>query len=121
MPSQPALPSDQRQHQGGLLFLLSLAIFFFASIALYAIYAYIRWDDKQTEVALPGSFLISTVCLLLISGLVHVATRAIRNEKRETTMRLLSASALAAIVFMAVQFHGVEPYVDWPCNGTRDV
>ena len=99
-----ALPTDQRQRLGGLLFLLSLLIFFLCSILLYALYAYGRRDDPQSLTKLPGSFLASTICLLAISGLVHVATRCIRRERRRATAGYLSASALLALIFMAIQF-----------------
>ncbi|NND99404.1 MAG: cytochrome C oxidase subunit III [Pirellulaceae bacterium] len=98
------LPSDQRYRLGGLIFLLSLLIFFLSSILLYALYAYWRRDDPQRLSELPASFLVSTCCLLLISGLVHAATRAIRRERRQMTTILLGVSALTAIIFMAIQF-----------------
>ncbi|QDT12466.1 cytochrome c oxidase subunit 3 [Planctomycetes bacterium K23_9] len=103
-PPAEILPSDQRQRLGGLLFLLSLLVFFLSSILLYGIYAYWRRDDPQRMTALPASFMVSTVCLLAISGLVHFATRSIRRERRTLTGSLLGASALLALIFMAIQF-----------------
>jgi cytochrome c oxidase subunit 3 len=99
-----ALPTDQRQRFGGFLFLLSLLVFFFASILLFAIYVYSRRDDPQRLAKLPSSFVVSTGCLLVISGLVHGATRYIRRERRQTTAVLLSVSAFLALIFMAIQF-----------------
>ncbi|MEM6688453.1 MAG: cytochrome c oxidase subunit 3 [Planctomycetota bacterium] len=98
------LPEDQRQQMGGLLFLISLFIFFISSILLYGLYAYWRRDDGPSGDPLPNSFLISTVCLLVISVLVHLATQAIRREKRQKTSALLAVSAISATVFMAIQF-----------------
>lgn len=108
------LPSDQRQIQGGFLFLVSLFMFFMGSIILYGLYAYWRRDDPQTQVPLPKSFLISTFCLVLISVLVHLATRMIRREKRFETMLLLSCSAGAAVIFMAVQFYSLGHMLTGP-------
>lgn len=101
---QASLPSDQRFRLGGILFLVSLLIFFVCSIFLYGLYAYWRRDDPQTLEKLPFSFLISTTCLLFISVLVHIATKTVRRERREATSTLLVSSALLAIIFMAVQY-----------------
>ncbi|MEO1524334.1 MAG: cytochrome c oxidase subunit 3 [Planctomycetota bacterium] len=102
-PGRPALPADKRVQQGGWLFLLSLLIFFLSSILLFGLYAYTRRDDPQNNVPLPGSFLISTICLLVISGLVHAATRTVRRDRFQATAWLLGISTLAAIVFTVVQ------------------
>lgn len=112
--SKSLLPSDRRYHLGGLLFLFSLLIFFLSSILLYAIYASWRSGDPQTLAPLPSEFLVSTVCLILISGLVHLATRAIRRERRRTTSALLSVSAVAAIVFMAIQYNAMNEMLSGP-------
>lgn len=114
MSSTVTLPSDRRVQQGGYLFLSSLLMFFLGSIVLYALYAYWRRDDLQSQVPLPKTFLLSTVCLLLVSGLVQFATRSIRREKRLTTMILLASSAVAAMVFMAVQFWSMSQMLDGP-------
>lgn len=99
------------------MFLVSLFVFFISSILLYVIYAHWRRDDPQTAAPLPTTFLISTVCLLLISGLVHFATRMIRREKRRATCVLLVAGAVAAIVFMGVQFHAMTQLLSGPALG----
>lgn len=99
----PLLPVDRRVKQGGWLFLLSLLIFFLSSILLYGLYAYWRRDDPQSEIPLPRAFLVSTVCLLAISGLVHTATRMVRRDRFAMTATLLGISAAAAIIFTVVQ------------------
>ncbi|MEM6366258.1 MAG: hypothetical protein AAF745_17655, partial [Planctomycetota bacterium] len=96
---RPMLPVDQRVKQGGWLFLGSLLIFFLSSILLYGIYAYSRRSDIENQIPLPGSFLISTVCLLAISLLVHAATRTVRRDRFRATAWLLGISTIAAIVF----------------------
>ena len=101
------LPNDRRQRQGGLLFLASLFIFFVSSILLYGIYAYSRREDVQSSVPLPNTFLVSTLCLLLISLLVHLATRTVRRERRATTSILLGTSGFSAVIFMGVQFYAM--------------
>ncbi len=102
-PTKPVLPVDRRVQQGGWLFLLSLLIFFLSSILLYGMYAYWRRDDPQSQVPLPPAFLISTICLLAISVLVHAATRSVRRDRFTATAWLLGISAAAAIVFTVVQ------------------
>lgn len=108
------LPSDQRLRLGGTLFLVSLLIFFLSSILLYAIYARTRLDEPQTATPLPDRFLVSTLCLLLISLLVHFATRTIRRERRQLTCGLLVASGSVATVFMAVQFSAMNEMLGGP-------
>jgi cytochrome c oxidase subunit 3 len=118
MPSRPKpttiLPSDQRYRLGGAIFLISLFVFFLSTILLYAIYAYARRDDPQSNVPLPPTFLISTVCILLISLLVHGATRAIRREKRTATCTLLVISAIAAVLFMGIQYFAMVQLLSGP-------
>ncbi|MGI9470869.1 MAG: cytochrome c oxidase subunit 3, partial [Rubripirellula sp.] len=75
---------------------------------------YWRRDDPQTDVPLPPMFLISTGCLLLISVLVHLATRTVRREKRVATSVLLLVSGLAAIAFMGFQFDAMSEMMGGP-------
>lgn len=98
-----ALPSDIRARLGAWWFIGSLVIFFFSSILLYGIYAYSRRDDPFRNATLPLSFLVSTVCLIAISGMVHAATRAVRRDRWAKTSWLLSISTVVAIVFLAIQ------------------
>lgn len=111
------LPTDQRYRQGGWLFLGTLLIFFLSSLLLYGIYAITRRGDAQSLVPLPMSFLTSTVCLLAISALVHWATRAVRRSKLMLTSTLLGISALAALVFMAIQYMSMLGMLQGPAMG----
>ncbi len=108
------LPSDKRYQFGGLLFLISLFVFFITSILMYSIYAYSRRDDPQSNVPLPPSFLISTACLLLISMLVHLSTRTVRRERRASTTALLIISGVSAMIFMGVQFYAMSEMLSGP-------
>ncbi len=81
---------------------------------MYAIYAWSRRSDPQTFVPLPPIFLVSTVCLLLISLLVHLATRTVRREKRAATGTLLFISAFAAILFIGIQYDGMIQLLGGP-------
>ncbi|MDA8745598.1 cytochrome c oxidase subunit 3 [Rubripirellula amarantea] len=108
------LPDDRRFQLGGALFLGSLFVFFVSSILLYGFYAYSRRDDPQSSATLPSSFLISTVCLLVISILVHLATRAVRRDRMNATCGLLAVSGLAATIFMGVQFFAMSEMLGGP-------
>ncbi len=110
------LPTDKRGQQGGALFLASLLVFFLASILIYFIYAYGRRGDPQTLAPLPSRFMISTVCLVVIGGLVHAATRTIRRDRRGLTFTLLLSSGLMAVVFMAVQYYAIREMLDGPAT-----
>ena len=76
---------------------------FLASIFLFGIYAYSRRGDRESLVPLPSAFLVSTACLIAISGLVHSATRSIRKDKFRLTSSLLAVSSIAAILFTVIQ------------------
>ncbi len=97
------LPSDYRARQGGWLFLAMLLIFFLSSLLLYAIYALARRDDPYSAAPLPWSFLVSSVCLLMVSGMLHRATRTVRRDRLLKTTWLLAASLIAAVVFLTIQ------------------
>jgi cytochrome c oxidase subunit III len=115
--SRPAmLPNDRRQQFGAWLFLASLLVFFLSTILLYAIYAYQRADDPQTQAPMPMSFLVSTVCLLGISGLVHWATKAVRRDRYVQTSNLLYMSAGLAVVFMAIQASAMGDLLNSPAT-----
>ncbi|WP_246112590.1 cytochrome c oxidase subunit 3 [Allorhodopirellula solitaria] len=118
MPNSAArLPPDLRYQQGGWLFLCTLLVFFLTSLLLYGIYAESRQDDPQTAVELPASFLTSTVCLIGISVVLHLATRTVRRSKRGVTVVLLSIAALAAVVFIMIQYRSMLELLAGPALG----
>ncbi|MFG0268153.1 MAG: cytochrome c oxidase subunit 3 [Rhodopirellula sp. JB055] len=111
------LPTDLRYRQGGWLFLGTLLVFFLSSLLLYGIYASTRLNDSQSSAPLPDAFLTSTACLLVISGLVHWGTRTVRRSKRILTGSLLAVSAVAAVVFMAIQYIAMLELLGGPAMG----
>jgi len=110
----PRLPPDQRVRQGGWLFLGTLFVFFISGLLLFAVYAWSRRNDPQTAVPLPPAFYISTACLILVSGLVHAAVRTVRRSKRYATAILLGISAVAATIFMWIQYVAMADMLDGP-------
>jgi cytochrome c oxidase subunit III len=108
------LPSDHRARQGGLLFLAMLLVFFLTSLLLYANYTISRLDDPHRSASLPRAFLLSTVCLLAVSGMLHVAARAIRRDRLLKTSLLLGISALVATLFLAIQVWAMFQLIGGP-------
>ncbi|MCO8123690.1 cytochrome C oxidase subunit III [Stieleria sp. TO1_6] len=102
-PQRPVLPADRRVQQGGWLFLLSLLIFFLTSIVLYALYAYSRRSEIQSQLPLPKAFLVSTICLVMVSLMVHTATQWVRRDRFRATAWMLGGAAAAATLFTLVQ------------------
>jgi cytochrome c oxidase subunit 3 len=125
MSTQPfGLPADRRAHLGGLLFLGSLLIFFLASIVLFVLYAYTRRGQAELSNPLPLSFLVSTLCLVVVSGLLHVAISATRRERRRRMMAYLVTALVAAIGFTAMQLyslHGIILDPDYTISPHRGV
>jgi cytochrome c oxidase subunit 3 len=111
------LPSDRRQRLGGFLFLISLLVFFVSSLVLYLIYATWRRDQPQSLVPLPWTFLVSTGCLLAISGLVHLAARTIRRDRHLSTCVLLQVSVVAALLFVGIQYEAMAELLSGPAFG----
>lgn len=101
------LPVDKRARQGGWLFLVALAVFFMAGMVLYGLYAFTRWDTIQRQTPLPGSLLISTALLLVISLMTHLATRSVRRDRIAATSVLLLSSVLLAILFTVLQCQAI--------------
>lgn len=107
----PAVNSeDNRRAQGAWLLLVSLSIFFLATIALYAIYVVLRMSDPAQRVApfyLPISFIATTVILIAISTCLHLSVEAVRREARIDLLRYLTIATMLALAFFAVQSYGM--------------
>ncbi|MCM2369307.1 cytochrome c oxidase subunit 3 [Aporhodopirellula aestuarii] len=112
--SASRLPTDLRYRQGGWLFLGTLLVFFVSSLLLYGLYAASRQGDPQSAVQLPSSFLLSTLILIGISAMVHVATRTVRRSKRVITAVLLAACAVSAVLFMLIQYQSMLDLLSGP-------
>lgn len=106
-----ALAQDRRSEQGAWLFLVSLAVFFFSCMLLYAIYVMLRIAPQKEALQpffLPRSFLLTTVNLLAISVLLHMAVGAARRERRTDMARYIILAFVLAIAFFIVQGFGLS-------------
>lgn len=101
---------DMRRSQGAWLLLISLSVFFAATIILYAIYVVLRMTSGEQTVArfdLPLNFVGTTVILIAISTCMHLAVEAVRREARVDLLRYLILSLILAVAFFVVQSFGM--------------
>ncbi len=106
----PLLPADRRLRQGAWLLIASLGIFFFSSMILYVVYIAMRLQDggfEQLPLRLPASFLPSTVLLIVISALLHYASKAAVEERRVHLIQIIIAAIVCSLLFFAVQSEGM--------------
>ncbi|MCA9191560.1 MAG: heme-copper oxidase subunit III [Planctomycetales bacterium] len=104
------LQEDRRLEQGVWLFLVSLAIFFIGCIILFAIYVKLRVAPDVGRIQpfyLPPSFILTTLNLLAVSVLLHMAVQAIRREMRQEFIRYVIIAFVLSITFFAVQGLGL--------------
>lgn len=106
MPKYNKLAEDRRLEQGAWLFLTSLSVFFFSSTILFAIYVMLRIAPEAGNVQpffLPRMFLLTTVNMLAISVLLHMAVGAVREERRHDFKRYIVLSFVLSLVFFIIQ------------------
>ena len=104
------IAEDRRSEQGVWLLLASLGVFFFSSIILYAIYVVLRIAPEAGEVMpfyMPRSFLFTTVTMVAVSILLHMAVAAVRSERQGDFHRYIVLSFVLAIVFFLLQGTGL--------------
>ena len=106
MPKVNKLAEDRRSEQGAWLLIASLSVFFVACTILYAIYVVLRinQDGLPTQpFYLPRLFLLTTVNMLAISVLLHLAVEAVRREKHVDFARYIVLAFALSIVFFVIQ------------------
>lgn len=104
------IAEDQRLQQGAYLLLASLGTFFFASLLLYAIYVMNRLKPDVESIIpfyLPASFVLTTVVLVAISTLLHLAVGAVRSERQTDFQRYVVIAFLLSFAFFAIQGVGL--------------
>lgn len=101
---------DRRSEQGAWLFLGSLTVFFLACMVLYALYVLMRIAPHAGDIQpffLPRSFLLTTVNLIAISVLLHLAVTAVRHERRTDMVRYIILAFVLSIAFFVLQGIGL--------------
>jgi heme/copper-type cytochrome/quinol oxidase subunit 3 len=105
------LAEDARLMQGALVLLGSLAVFFLCSLILYAIYVVARVGPGAQEIIpfyLPRGFLATTIILIAISILLHMAVGAVREERQSDFRRYIVISTILSLVFFVTQGTGMS-------------
>jgi cytochrome c oxidase subunit III len=103
---QEKLAEDRRSEQGAWLFLGSLSVFFVSCMILYAIYVLLRISPEAGDIQpfyLPRNFLLTTVNLIAISVLLHLAVGAVRREQQIDLARYVIIAFILSLVFFALQ------------------
>ena len=106
MPKTNKLAEDRRLEQGAWLFIMSLSVFFFSCTILYAIYVMLRIAPEAGQMQpfyLPRMFLLTTVNMLAISVLLHMAVEAVRRERQTDFVRYIVLAFILSLVFFVVQ------------------
>jgi cytochrome c oxidase subunit III len=108
--STPQLAEDRRALQGVILLLVSLGVFFFGSMLLYAIYVMLRIAPDVGEIIpfyLPRGLILTTAILVAISILLHLSVSAIREERRIDFQRYIVLAFVLSLVFFGTQGSGL--------------
>lgn len=99
-------PQLYRAKLGVYILIVSLAIFFVASLIAYAIIR-TSLSIELKPLVIPGSFLISSIILIANSFVLHCAVVDIHHEKQVQYRRLLATSLLLVFVFLVLQTDGM--------------
>ncbi len=109
------IAQDRRNEQGAWLFIISLAVFFFSCVLLYAIYVVTRVAAPggfSQPFVLPINFITTTVVLIAISICLHLSVGAIRRERRVDVWRYIIIASILNIVFFGMQSTGMLTMIE---------
>ncbi len=124
---QAQLAEDRRSEQGAWVFIASLTVFFIACIVLYAVYVFLRIRPAAGEIVpfyLPRGFLFTTVTMVAISILLHLAVGAARREKQVDLARYLYLAFAVSILFFILQGTSLSWMIDQmmkPTSATQNL
>lgn len=113
--ARPTVAEDRRKEQGAWIFLLSLTVFFFSCMLLYAIYVVLRVGPEAGTVApfyIPRSFVLTTITMVAISILLHLAVASARDQRIVDLRRNVVIASILAVVFFVVQGFGLSEMID---------
>ena len=94
------------------LFLVSLGVFFLASMMAFAIIATASVKPTDLKLNIPFSFWLSTGSLLCTSAALHFAVENVHREQQEAFRRCLFIGLGCAIVFCIVQCFGMTHLIN---------
>ncbi len=126
MTKPPRLPQDARAMQGVWLFLVTLAVFFLASILLYLLYVALRIAPESgprlASFYLPRSFVPSTLLLVGVSGALEWALRSARRDRTNDVRVATWAALIMGFLFMAIQSEGMYRLLlsTWEAKASRN-
>ena len=104
--SKSVIAEDKRSEQGVWLLLASLSMFFIGSTILYAVYVVLHTRDHSQPIQpllLPRTFILTTITLIAISILLHMAVGAIRRERRTDLARYIVIAFVLSLAFFVIQ------------------
>lgn len=104
------LAEDARLLQGAVVLLVSLAVFFIGSLILYAIYVLMRIGPEAGKIIpfyLPRGFVLTTIILVAISTILHLAVGAVKEERRTDFARYIVLAFVLSLVFFVTQGTGM--------------
>jgi cytochrome c oxidase subunit III len=108
--NSPQLAEDARLLQGAIVLLISLAVFFLGSLILYAIYVLTRIGPEAGKIIpfyLPRGFVLTTVILIAISLILHMAVGAVREERLVDFRRYIVLAFILSLAFFVTQGTGM--------------
>jgi heme/copper-type cytochrome/quinol oxidase subunit 3 len=109
--SNQVLPQEARLKQGAWLFLGMLGVFFVSCMILFVVYVALRADRSNVDAAalrLPRGFIASSIILVAISTVLHLAVKAVRSEQQLNFQRCISIALILAIGFLITQGFGLS-------------
>lgn len=113
--ARPLVAEDRRKEQGAWIFLVSLSVFFFSCMLLYAIYVVLRVGPETGEVApffIPRSFVLTTITMVAISVLLHLSVAAARDQRIVDLRRNIIIASVLAVCFFIVQGLALSEMID---------
>jgi heme/copper-type cytochrome/quinol oxidase subunit 3 len=110
------LLQSQRDHYqaklGFYLLLVSLGVFFLASMVAYLIIAVSAVKPSDLRLHLPLSFIGSTLVLISISVAMHFAVENVHHEKQRPFRVCLLVALALSFIFCFVQWFGLHQLLD---------
>jgi cytochrome c oxidase subunit 3 len=108
--NNPQLAEDARLLQGAIVLLVSLTVFFVSSLILYAIYVLLRIGPEAGKIIpfyLPRGFVLTTIILIAISTILHLAVGAVREERQTDFRRYITLAFILSLAFFGTQGTGM--------------